>query len=83
MIRECQILNLTKYLSEAATAIGEARKKFTDIPYLVQLCTEMNCIYAEFAGFLQEEYIKILTINKNEPVSCSKKSVVDGSGSLH
>lgn len=76
MIKECQSLNLSKYLSEAAIAIGEARKKFTDIPYLVQLCTELNCIYAEFAGFLQEEYIKILTINKNEPVSCSNRTKV-------
>lgn len=69
LIKECATLNLTKYLSEVAVAIVEARIKFTDIPSAVLLCTELNCTYAEFSSFLQEEYIKVLTINKDEPVS--------------
>lgn len=69
LIKECQSLNLSKYLSEVATAIVEAKIKFTDIPPAVLLCTELNSTYAEFTGFLQEQFIKVLSINKDEPVS--------------
>lgn len=69
LIKECQSLNLSKYLSEVATAIVEAKIKFTDIPPAVLLCTELNSTYAEFSGFLQEQFIKVLSINKDEPVS--------------
>lgn len=60
---------MTKYLSEAAVAIVEAKIKFIDIPAMVLLCTELNCTYPDFAGFLQEECIKVLSVSKNEPVS--------------
>ncbi|XP_054263134.1 regulator of nonsense transcripts 2-like [Macrosteles quadrilineatus] len=77
LIKECATLNLTKYLSEVAVAIVEARIKFTDIPSAVLLCTELNCTYAEFSSFLQEEYIKVLTINKDEPVANTNKLRVE------
>uniref|UniRef100_A0A1B6LTA5 MIF4G domain-containing protein n=1 Tax=Graphocephala atropunctata TaxID=36148 RepID=A0A1B6LTA5_9HEMI len=77
LVAECHSLNLSKYLSEAASAIVEAKIKFTDIPSAVLLCTEINCTYPEFARPLQDEFIKVLAVNKDEPVANANRLRVE------
>jgi regulator of nonsense transcripts 2 len=62
-------LNLSKYLSEVASALVEVKLKITDVPAAVQLCCHIHWSYAEFSTIFQEHWIKTLHLKKNEPVS--------------
>lgn len=51
-------LNLTKYISEVAASIVEAKLKMSDINFFLELCTRLNCVYADFSGQLMEAWRK-------------------------
>ncbi|KAF4525965.1 hypothetical protein B566_EDAN000756 [Ephemera danica] len=64
--RDMKTLNLSKYISEVAAAIVEAKLKMTDVPAAVKLCTMLHQTYAEFASHLIENWQKIMTIKKDD-----------------
>ena len=66
--KEMSQLNLSKYLSEVATAFTEAKLKMNDISCALHLCSQMHQNYAEFSGLLLEQWQKLLNIKKDEKV---------------
>ncbi|XP_014252131.1 regulator of nonsense transcripts 2 isoform X2 [Cimex lectularius] len=70
-------LNLSKYLSEVATALTEVKLKITDVPAAVLLCCNIHWTYADFASIFLEHWIKTLHLKKNEPIENVSKLRVD------
>lgn len=62
------MLNLTKYISEVASAIVEAKLKMTDISSVIQICVILHEKYADFAPQLLEAWQKVLSLKKDEKV---------------
>lgn len=61
-------LNLTKYQSEIAAVIVEGRLKQSEITAVVAICSELHKRYADFSGFLLENFKKMLPTKKTEVV---------------
>ena len=61
-------LNLSKYISEVAAAITEAKLKMADIHTAVEVCSALHRRYAEFSPLLLENWQKVLSIGKHEKV---------------
>ncbi|CAH1388507.1 unnamed protein product [Nezara viridula] len=76
-LRDLSGLNLSKYLSEVATALVEVKLKITDVPAAVQLCCHIHWTYADFASIFLEHWIKTLHLKKNEPIENVSKLRVD------
>lgn len=70
-------LNLSKYISEVASAIVESKLKMTDVPAAVKLCSILHQTYAEFSQHLFENWQKALAIKANEKISNPSKLRVD------
>lgn len=64
-------LNLSKYLSEVASALVEAKLKLNDVPAAVTLCSELHNTYAEFSRVLLDNWVKTLSLRKDEKVSAT------------
>lgn len=64
-------LNLSKYNSEVASAIVEAKLKLNDVSAAVVLCSEMHITYAEFYNLLLDHWVKTLSLKKDEKVIAS------------
>lgn len=71
LLRDMSTLNLSKYLSEVASALVEAKLKLNDVPAAVALCSELHNNYAEFARVLLDNWVKTLTLRKDEKVCSS------------
>lgn len=67
-LRDLSGLNLSKYLSEVASALTEVKLKITDIPAAIQFCSQIHCTYAEFSSIFQEQWLKTLHFKKNDTV---------------
>lgn len=68
LCRDMQTLNLTRYISEVATALTEAKLKMTDVWTSVQMCSLLHQRYPDFAVSLYENWLKVLqkeTLNDN------------------
>ncbi len=72
ILKDINTLNLTKYISEVANAIVEAKLKMTDIASILQVCVVLHEKYADFAPQLLEAWQKILSLKKEEKVMCLK-----------
>lgn len=70
-------LNLSKYISEVASAIVESKLKMADVPAAVKLCSILHQTYAEFSQHLFENWQKALAIKANEKISNPSKLRVD------
>lgn len=68
LMKDMNSLNLTKYISEVATGIVEAKLKMTDIPSIIQVCAVLHEKYAEFSTQLLEAWQKVLFLKKDEKV---------------
>ncbi|KAG7177035.1 Regulator of nonsense transcripts 2-like [Homarus americanus] len=66
LIRDLQSLNLTKYVSEVAQAVVEAKLKMSDITTAVHLCSLLHQRYHDFASTLLENWQKVLSPKKDE-----------------
>lgn len=77
LIRDMKTLNLTKYIGEAATAIVEAKLKMTDVSCGVHICSLLHQRYCDFAPTLLENWVKVLTLKKDEKISNPSKLRVD------
>lgn len=66
--RDMQALNLTRYISEVATALTEAKLKMTDVWTSVQMCSLLHQRYPDFSSCFYENWLKVLqkeTLNEN------------------
>jgi len=61
-------LNLTKYISEIAAALVEAKLKMTDVQAAVNICIYLHRHYAEFTSHLLENWQKALNFKKDDKV---------------
>lgn len=77
LIKDLQSLNLTKYVSEIAQAIVDARLKMSDINTAVHLCSLLHQRYHDFAPTLLENWQKVLTPKKEDKIPNISKLRVD------
>eukprot|EP00118_Oscarella_pearsei_P019222 m.203279 g.203279 ORF g.203279 m.203279 type:complete len:231 (+) comp39620_c2_seq21:759-1451(+) len=55
LAREVKTLNLTRYIEEAATSIGELKYKVADVGCVVRICSLIHQSYPDFAPKLVSE----------------------------
>ncbi|KAF8777511.1 Regulator of nonsense transcripts 2 like protein [Argiope bruennichi] len=77
LIKDMEGLNLTKYISEAAAAIVDAKLKMSDVSTAVQVCSLLHRRYADFSAQLLEHWQKVLPMKKDEKISNPSKIRVD------
>nr|SVE73390.1 EOG090X0143 [Daphnia atkinsoni] len=77
ILKDMNTLNLTKYISEVANAIVEAKLKMTDIASILQVCVVLHEKYADFSAQILEAWQKVLSMKKDEKVSNPSKMRVD------
>ncbi|XP_072937001.1 regulator of nonsense transcripts 2 [Epargyreus clarus] len=77
LLKDFGALNLTKYISEVASAITEAKLKMSDIPAAISLCSTLHRTYAEFSSNFFENWQKILTFKTTDKITNSSKLRVD------
>ncbi|VVD00769.1 regulator of nonsense transcripts 2 [Leptidea sinapis] len=77
LLKDLSSLNLTKYISEVAAALVEAKLKMSDIAAALILCSSIHCTYAEFSTFFFENWHKILTFKATDKIGNSSKLRVD------
>ncbi|KAK7082688.1 Regulator of nonsense transcripts upf2, partial [Halocaridina rubra] len=77
LIKDLQSLNLTKYVSEVAQAVVEAKLKMSDIATAVHICSLLHHRYHDFAPTLLENWQKVLTPKKDEKIPNMSKLRVD------
>ncbi|XP_076265048.1 UPF2 regulator of nonsense mediated mRNA decay [Rhynchophorus ferrugineus] len=70
-------LNLSKYISEIASAIVDSKLKMTDVPAALRLCSMLHQTYAEFSQHLFENWQKALAIKMGEKIQNPSKLRVD------
>lgn len=58
VLNEIDRLNLTKFISEVAASIIEAKLKLSDIPSVIEICSKINKTYRDFGRILLEQYAK-------------------------
>lgn len=58
ILNDINRLNLTKFISEVASSIIEAKIKLSDIPAVIEICTSLNRTYREFSKHLLDQYVK-------------------------
>lgn len=69
IMKDINSLNLTKYISEVASGIVEAKLKMTDIPSIIQVCATLHEKYVDFSSQLLEAWQKVLVLKKDEKVT--------------
>lgn len=73
ILKDINSLNLTKYISEVANGIVEAKLKMTDITSIIQVCVILHEKYSDFSSQLLEAWQKVLSLKKDERVLKKKK----------
>ena len=76
ILKDMNALNLTKYVSEVANGIVEAKLKMNDIPSMIQVCVTLHEKYAEFSPQLLEAWQKVLSLKRDEKVMISYSSII-------
>lgn len=77
LIKDMNALNLTKYISEAAAAIVDAKLKMSDVNAALQICSLLHQRYSDFCGQLLENWQKVLPMKKDEKITNPSKIRVD------
>ncbi|XP_075552424.1 UPF2 regulator of nonsense mediated mRNA decay isoform X1 [Dermacentor variabilis] len=77
LLKDMAGLNLTKYISEVAAAIVEAKLKMSDIQTAVIVCSSLHQRYAEFSTQLLENWLKTLPLKKDDKATNLSKIRVD------
>ncbi|KAJ9575686.1 hypothetical protein L9F63_007445 [Diploptera punctata] len=76
LLKDVHTLNLSKYLSEVAAGVVNAKLKIVDILPAVELCNELHQIYSDFSTLLFNSFQKYLsTKDEDEMASCRKLNV--------
>lgn len=68
LARDLTSLNLSRYMSEVAGALTEARLKMSDLPTAIHLCSLLHARYHDFAPTLLVNWQKVLSFKKDEKV---------------
>lgn len=77
LLKDLSTLNLTKYISEVAAALAEAKLKMSDISAAINLCSALHRTYTEFSSFFFENWQKILSFKATDKIANSSKLRVD------
>lgn len=77
LLNDLKVLNLSKYVSEIASALTEAKLKVADILPACELCCAVHRLYADFENALLECWKKALTIKADEPIANHSKYKID------
>ncbi|UYV64261.1 UPF2 [Cordylochernes scorpioides] len=77
LIKDMSNLNLTKYISEAAAALVEAKIKMGDVNTAVQVCSLLHQRYSDFAPSLLDHWQKVLALKRDEKITNPSKLRVD------
>ena len=75
IFKDMNSLNLTKYISEVASAIVEAKLKMSEIPMVIQLCSALHQRYSEFSPQLLEAWSKNLPKKSSDSINSSKMRI--------
>ncbi|XP_031840310.1 UPF2 regulator of nonsense mediated mRNA decay [Nomia melanderi] len=70
-------LNLTKYISEVATALVDAKLKMTDVAPAIKVCSFLHQTYAEFSTHFFENWQRILSLKVADKIANPSKLRVD------
>ncbi|CAA7052016.1 unnamed protein product [Microthlaspi erraticum] len=65
LIDDLRSVNLSKFVSEAVTAICEAKLKSSDIQAAVQICSLLHQRYKEFSSSLTQGLLKVFLPGKS------------------
>lgn len=77
LLTEMATLNIEKYISEIASALVEAKLKLSDIPAVINLCSNIHENYPEFSKIFFEYWQKLLVVKKDEKIANPSKLRVD------
>ena len=97
ILDEIDKLNLTKFISEIAYSLIEAKLKLSDIPSVIEICTKLNQTYRDFSKHLLDQYTRYFPIirrkfnnnsSNNDPynsalVQANPFNQANGPSSLH
>jgi regulator of nonsense transcripts 2 len=76
-LKDMSGLNLSKYISEIAAAIVDAKLKMTDVAAAVKMCSILHQTYADFSQHLFENWQKTLSFKVGEKIPNPSKLRVD------
>lgn len=76
-IKDMATLNLSKYISEIAAAIVDAKLKMTDVTPAIRLCSILNQTYNDFSQHLFENWQKALSLKIGDKIANASKLRVD------
>lgn len=76
-IKDMSGLNLSKYISEIAAAIVDAKLKMTDVAPAIKLCSILNQTYSDFSQHLFENWQKTLSLKIGDKIANASKLRVD------
>lgn len=76
-LKDMSGLNLSKYMSEIAAAIVEAKLKMTDVAAAIKLCSVLHQTYSDFSQLLFENWQKALSFKVGEKIANPSKLRVD------
>nr|CAI5856685.1 unnamed protein product [Callosobruchus analis] len=76
-LKDMSSLNLSKYISEVAAAIVEAKLKMTDVPAAVKFCSILHQTYTDFSQSLFDNWQKALTVKVGDKITNPSKLRVD------
>ncbi|EFN80650.1 regulator of nonsense transcripts 2 [Harpegnathos saltator] len=77
VLKDMANLNLTKYVSEVATALVDAKIKMTDVAPAIRVCSFLHQTYAEFSTHFFENWQRILSLKIGDKIANPSKLRVD------
>lgn len=77
LIKDANILNLNKYISEICQGLVEAKLKLTDVASVITLCSKMHQTYADFNVHFLEAWQRNFSTKPGEKLTNSSKMRVD------
>ncbi|XP_012145695.1 UPF2 regulator of nonsense mediated mRNA decay isoform X2 [Megachile rotundata] len=77
VLKDMTHLNLTKYVSEVATALVDAKLKMTDVASAIKVCSFLHQTYVEFSTHFFENWQRILSLKVVDKIANPSKLRVD------
>lgn len=77
VLKDMAHLNLTKYVSEVATALVDAKLKMTDVAPAIKVCSFLHQTYAEFSTHFFENWQRVLSLKVVDKIANPSKLRVD------
>jgi regulator of nonsense transcripts 2 len=75
LLKDMKCLNLTKYISEVASAIVEVKLKMSDVHAVIELSSQLHRIYVDFSQTFIESWQKCLAVKSGDKINASKMRV--------